>query len=1041
MAAGDGAGVCRVTWSGCYVAMQSTGARRHLSWYKVFTGSVAIGAGAMAIWGINVEVESSPVQSRLFSKLAQDMTYRTDLGPSDGIRFPNAGPYDERLGYARLPHFIRALEENGFVVERQARMSPELQRFIDYGGFALYSEKPQTGLTVTDRRGEIIHIARYPERVFPDFEAIPPLLVESLLFVENRELLDLTSPTRNPAVEWDRFAAAAANIVAKHFDESGGRFGGSTLATQIEKYRHSPEGRTGSVGEKLRQITSASMRAYQDGPDTTEARHRIILDYINSTPLAARPGFGEVIGIGDGLYAWYGFELAEAIRLLGGRPASSEERVRAAAIFKSALSLMLAQRRPSYYLLQGRDELEALADSHLRLMASAGLIDPEFRDLALASPLTFRQELPTPEEYSFVERKATNAMRTHIASLLQVPQYYDLDRLDLRAETTLDNATQDRVIEQLRRLMDMQGATSAGLIGERLLRGHPSGVVYSVTLYERSEGLNLLRVQADNLERPLDINEGGKFDLGSTAKLRTLVTYLQIIAEIHDRLVDADPDDLTALAKQSADPLSRWAAGWLATTKDKSLRAIIDAAMARKYSASPGEAFFTGRGLHTFVNFNKADNSRIMTVSEALRNSVNLVFIRMMRDIIRYYQAGAEDSPQEILNDPTHPARQEYLGRFADMEGQTYLNQFWRRYAKRSPDDALKTLAQRTPTAPHRMATMFRSVRPEAGLAEFAAFMHKYASASLDADDLAKLYAGYGPEKFNLHDRGYISRIHPLELWLVNYLQTHSGGSRRDMIDASADVRQEVYQWLFKSKRKGAADSRIRIILEEEAFEQLHQAWSRLGYPFPSLVPSLATAIGTSADRPAALAELMGIIVNDGVRQPTARVTRLHFAEGTPYETHLGRIATGEQLLPREVAVALRRALVDVVDNGTAKRLAGTFKDASGKPLPTGGKTGTGDELADRYGPGTAGADKKEVSRSAAFTFFIGDRFFGVITAHVPGPNSYAYRFTSALPVQVLKSLAPALQPLITEPPVPAVVPATVVAAAKGQTGQGTIGP
>jgi hypothetical protein len=84
--------------------------------------------------------------------------------------------------------------------------------------------------------------------------------------------------------------------------------------------------------------------------------------------------------------------------------------------------------------------------------------------------------------------------------------------------------------------------------------------------------------------------------------------------------------------------------------------------------------------------------------------------------------------------------------------------------------------------------------------------------------------------------------------------------------------------------------------------------------------------------------------------------------------------------------------------------------------LPIGGKTGTGDELAEHYGPGTAAGKRKEVSRSAAFAFFIGERFFGVITAHVPGPNAQHYRFTSALPTQVVKALAPALQPLIGRP-------------------------
>ena len=50
-------------------------------------------------------------------------------------------------------------------------------------------------------------------------------------------------------------------------------------------------------------------------------------------------------------------------------------------------------------------------------------------------------------------------------------------------------------------------------------------------------------------------------------------------------------------------------------------------------------------------------------------------------------------------------------------------------------------------------------------------------------------------------------------------------------------------------------------------------------------------ALGSSGDRPAALAALMGIIVNDGVRLPTARIERLHFAaEGEVYELEFRRV-------------------------------------------------------------------------------------------------------------------------------------------------------
>ena len=113
-----------------------------------------------------------------------------------------------------------------------------------------------------------------------------PLLVHSLLFIENRDLLDPPA-TRNPAIEWDRFGKVVFDQLLHRVDESHGAAGGSTLATQIEKYRHSPNGRTNSMKEKLRQMVSATLRAYQHGEDTTAARRQIVVDYLNTVPLSA----------------------------------------------------------------------------------------------------------------------------------------------------------------------------------------------------------------------------------------------------------------------------------------------------------------------------------------------------------------------------------------------------------------------------------------------------------------------------------------------------------------------------------------------------------------------------------------------------------------------------------------------------------------------------------------------------------------------------------------------------------------------------------
>jgi membrane peptidoglycan carboxypeptidase len=188
-----------------------------------------------------------------------------------------------------------------------------------------------------------------------------------------------------------------------------------------------------------------------------------------------------------------------------------------------------------------------------------------------------------------------------------------------------------------------------------------------------------------------------------------------------------------------------------------------------------------------------------------------------------------------------------------------------------------------------------------------------------------------------------------------------------------------------------------------------------MGYPFDSLVPSYATTLGASADRPIALAELMGIIINGGVRKPTQRIDSLHFAKDTPYETLVKRSedGKGEQVLNPQVARAVANAIRGVVQEGTAKRVKQAFYKQDGSVIALGGKTGTGDQRFDVYGAGHRLIESRYVNRSATFVFNIGERFFGSMTAYVHGPESAHYDFTSALPVQLLVTLAPSLMPMI----------------------------
>jgi hypothetical protein len=50
---------------------------------------------------------------------------------------------------------------------------------------------------------------------------------------------------------------------------------------QLEKFRHSPNGRTDTPVEKFRQVVGASLKAYRAGKNTRAWRERIIVNYLN----------------------------------------------------------------------------------------------------------------------------------------------------------------------------------------------------------------------------------------------------------------------------------------------------------------------------------------------------------------------------------------------------------------------------------------------------------------------------------------------------------------------------------------------------------------------------------------------------------------------------------------------------------------------------------------------------------------------------------------------------------------------------------------
>jgi membrane peptidoglycan carboxypeptidase len=965
---------------------------------------------AIILVPIIYEMRTSAVQSWVLSRYARKMSYKVEPGPSPSIIFPKHGPFDVRAGYALIPNFEQRLRAAGFSTIEQARFSPELERVAKWGILPPYAEPTSTKLTIHGVDGQPLFQAPVEGQYFDSFEEIPPLVVKGLLLIENRELDDPADSRTNPVVDWDRLAKAALLYTGHKLGLPLSVEGGSTLATQMEKYRHSYDGRTNSILSKLRQMTDASLKVYQNGPDTREERRQIILDYLNSIPLAAAEGYGELHGVGDGLNAWFDMKLDAAQKYLAS-PDSSPEKMKA---FKNMFALLCSVKAPSYYLVQNRSALQTRANFYIQLLANVQMISQDFAKRVIATPLEFSTHPPKYALPSYAERKSINEIRAKLSSLLGIPGLYELDRLHLDVESTINPELQHGVISLFEKLHDAKFVEDAGLKGKRLLdTGDPAKVVYGMMLFEKTPMGNQLRIVTDNLNAPFDINTGMKMQLGSTAKLRTLVNYLNIVATLHDQLSAMGAEELRNQAGSVRDPISRWAADTMATKPD--LDAFLQLALDRKYSGNNGESFFTGGGIHTFQNFEKAENGQIYTVREATALSVNLAYIRLMRDLVRFYQARLPYDTDAILSDTENPMRHKLLQEIADEESKHLLYQSYKSFQKNTPEEIVRRLLGKKVDSDRHLAILFYAWNHGGDEDGLTAWMQKYLK-DIKPEKISKLLKAYGNPRLNLSDYGYLLGIHPLRVWCAGELAQDPSLTWDQVWNDSSEARQIAATWLFKTRNRSAQDLRLRIRIEQDAFSRMTPQWKRLGFPFDRLVPSYATAIGSSGDRPEALAQLMGILVNDGVMKPTIRMSRLRFASRTPYETAMGPAqAEGTRVIPQAVARAILPVLAEVVQHGTAVRLANAYK-VDGRPLIVGGKTGSGDNRFDTFGRGGGVIASRSIDRTATFVFYIEDRFFGVITVFVPGKEAADYSFTSSLPVAILKLLKPEIEKLWPQP-------------------------
>jgi membrane peptidoglycan carboxypeptidase len=979
---------------------------------------VALVLGGVALF----EAAHSRLQARYFHKRAQAAAYTVKDGSSKRISFPSYGPHYQRRGYTRMPQFFESLAEHGFVVERQAQLCDSQGRFDSRRWALPYEDRDQAGLTIVDRGGRQLYGTRYPGWVFPSYDSIPPVIVQTLLFIEDRKLMDTLHQYRNPAVDWPRLGLSTLLYGASKVGLYGNVPGASTLATQIEKYRYWAGGLTLTPQDKLRQMYSASLRIYRDSENTVTARKGIVRSYLNTAPLAAFPYYGEVNGMGEGLIVWFGASADSVVQLLRTPMVDVK---RSAAAYRMVVSLIIAHRRPSYYLLSDPKALAKVTDTYLYMLAKSGVVPQALCEQALQTKVTLRSSAQRSSSMIPLQlKKPVSSIRAPLLSYLELSRLYDLDRLDLRVETTLDSTGISFANTFFKLLRTQRSVDSMGLNGYRMLqKGNPASVIHSFSLYERVGTTNQLRIQADSYENPLNVNEGIKLDLGSTAKLRVLVSYLVIMESIYQELRPLSAQQLRARSIPRQDALSLWGRQKLMDSSC-TLEAFLDAALKRTYSANPQERFFTGGGIHTFVNFDAKQNHQQYSCLEALKQSVNLPFVRLLRDVVHYY-ACRNPAARNLLAEGSAEQRQVYLRRFVEHEGRIYVSRFYRQLRSVPPSLMADSLAAGLRKSEKRLAAIYCGSESQPTSQGLVAFLARMGMKEVPQARIDKLMALCNNTELTVSDKGFMAGVHPLKLWVASCLVRTPQATLAQVQRESLPHLEGVYRWLLHSERVSAGSSRIQQIIEMDAFEELHQQWRSVGYPFRELVPSYATALGASADRPAALSELAGIIQNDGMRYPMVRISNLEFARATPFETVLSRtnLPPAKRVFSKEVAGALKHCLYEVVDEGTARRARGAFGS-----LALGGKTGTGDHRHRRIGRNGQRLEEKILNRTATFVFILGDRYFGTICAMVPGEQARNYAFTSSYPVQLLTLMKPAFSAMLADsllkgaPPLPKVV-------------------
>jgi membrane peptidoglycan carboxypeptidase len=449
--------------------------------------------------------------------------------------------------------------------------------------------------------------------------------------------------------------------------------------------------------------------------------------------------------------------------------------------------------------------------------------------------------------------------------------------------------------------------------------------------------------------------------------------------------------------RKSSVTIKRLLASYIKKYPQATMQEIMNWAMSRRISANPDKKFLTGESWHQFHNYQKSDDKKNPNLWQMTTQSINLSFVRLMKDVVDYYIDQAGYDKIAILINTKNPVRKQIINDAVKKEEIFYLNGL--NYFVERIQDAYSDvqLADGKMLSDKEIINSARIIVKQISMPDGKKF---------NDDSYAQSYKKQQKKYQRL--ASWFKRITYYEkTWLLTRVRLQQDGYSDWLADEETRIVQQTSQWLRTNQFW--IKNTLYTHMERQAFAKgVTPAWKKLGYPF-NVSPSYAVVLGSSGDTPMSLVELAGTLLNNGVHEKNiSAIERIIWAPGSEFEMPFKIEHQYERIIPEAVSLVARKSMEGVLQRGTA-----IF--ASRHPLmksvaSAGAKTGTGDN---RY-------NNTPINRSAAVLsiFDTGEgkaKYAICITMSVTEGDIERYTFTSKVPVRILSRIADHLSPVIAK--------------------------